>query len=137
MPTATAPQMIREKLGMGAETARIMSSILWERLGPPTRLSTAEVDSPSAESITPEWLTLVLCRNVLGARVVDVEIIGGDNGTSARRAMTVRYNDAGVQAQLPSRLFSKSTATLGSRLLLGIPESPRASPSSTPLPGPT
>jgi aminoglycoside phosphotransferase (APT) family kinase protein len=32
----------------------------------------------------------------------------------------VRYNEAGAAALLPTRLFSKSTATLGSRLLLGI-----------------
>jgi thiamine kinase-like enzyme len=112
--------MIRDKLRMVGDTASIASSIAWERLGPSPRLITAEAVPPSAEAITPQWLTSVLCRNVDGARVLDVQVIGGDNGTSARRALVVHYNDAGVQAQLPSRLFSKSTATLGSRLLLGI-----------------
>jgi hypothetical protein len=112
--------MIRDKLRMVGDTASIASSIAWERLGPSPRLITAEAVPPSAEAISPQWLTSVLCRNVDGARVVDVQVIGGDNGTSARRALAVHYNDAGVQAQLPSRLFSKSTATLGSRLLLGI-----------------
>jgi hypothetical protein len=32
----------------------------------------------------------------------------------------VRYNSAGTRARLPQQLFSKSTATVGSRLLLGI-----------------
>jgi thiamine kinase-like enzyme len=112
--------MIRDKLRVVGATASIASSIAWERFGPGARLITAEAVPPSAEAITPQWLTSVLCRNVDGARVVDVEVIGGDNGTSARRALAVHYNDAGKQAQLPSRLFSKSTATLGSRLLLGI-----------------
>ncbi|WP_158083753.1 phosphotransferase [Mycobacterium sp. AT1] len=75
---------------------------------------------PSAEAITPEWLTAVLCREVEGARVVDVKVSGGDDGTSARRALRVVYNEAGTTAGLPTQLFTKSTATLGSRMLLGV-----------------
>jgi len=74
----------------------------------------------SAEAITPQWLTTVLCRDVDGAAVTDVHVLGGDNGTSARRAIAVTYNATGRDAGLPNRIFSKSTATFGSRMPLGI-----------------
>ncbi|WP_319458122.1 MULTISPECIES: aminoglycoside phosphotransferase family protein [unclassified Mycobacterium] len=80
----------------------------------------AKTVPPSAESITPQWLTSALCSNIPGAQVVDVSVAGGSDGTSARRAITVEYNAAGREAGLPERLFSKSTATFGSRMLLGI-----------------
>jgi hypothetical protein len=70
--------------------------------------------------LTPEWLTAVLCRDVPGGRVLDVRVGRGDNGTSARRAVTVTYNAAGEAAGLPTALFTKSTATLASRILLGL-----------------
>ena len=120
MTKASAPQLIADRLAMLAETGRIARSILWERLGPTPRLDSADAVPPSAESITADWLTKVLCRDVPGAKVVDIDVTGGSNGTSARRALTVAYNAAGEAAQLPTRLFSKSTATIGSRLLLGI-----------------
>src|SRR5260370_6828971 len=34
-----------------------------------------------AEAISPDWLTAVLCGRVKGARVVSVEICGGDQGS--------------------------------------------------------
>jgi thiamine kinase-like enzyme len=113
-------RMIADKLAMVSGAGRIAGAILWERLGPSPRLHSAAVVPPSAEGITADWFTKVLCRNVAGARVIDVELTDGHNGTSARRALAVRYNSAGESAQLPTRLFSKSTATFGSRLLLGI-----------------
>jgi hypothetical protein len=112
--------MISAKLGTAADAGRIATAILWERLGPAPRLHSAAAVPPSAESITADWLTKVLCANISGAEVLDVEVDGGLNGTSARRALAVRYNTAGEAAHLPTRLFSKSTATFGSRLLLGI-----------------
>jgi Phosphotransferase enzyme family len=112
--------VIADRLALVSETARIAGAILWERVGPTPRLDSAEAVPPSAESITADWLTQVLCRDVPGAEVVDVEVTGGSNGTSARRALTVRYNATGAAARLPTRLFSKSTATIASRLLLGI-----------------
>jgi Phosphotransferase enzyme family len=112
--------VIRDKLSMLGEAARITASIGWEQLGLSGRPTSASEVPPSAESITPRWLTEVLCRNVSDAEVVGLVVVGGSNGTSARRALEVRYNSAGTRAQLPQRLFSKSTATVGSRLLLGI-----------------
>jgi Phosphotransferase enzyme family len=120
MANAPVPQAITDKLGMVADIGRIATAILWERLGPAPRLQSAAVVPPSAQTITADWLTKVLCRDVPGAQVVSVEMIDGHNGTSARRALALRYNAAGAAAQLPTRLFSKSTATFGSRLLLGI-----------------
>lgn len=73
-----------------------------------------------AERLTVEWLTEALCREVTGARVVDFEITRGDDGTSSRRAIEVTYNEKGSAAGLPQHLFSKSAATLYSRLLLGV-----------------
>jgi len=120
MTNPSVPQMITYKLGMALDTGRIARAVLWEHIGPSPRLHSAARVPPSAESITADWLTKVLCHNVAGARVVNVEVIGADNGTSARRALELRYNTEGEAAQLPARLFSKSTATFGSRLLLGI-----------------
>ncbi|MFI6367688.1 hypothetical protein ACIBG0_33620 [Nocardia sp. NPDC050630] len=63
---------------------------------------------------------LVLCGDAPGAWVTDVVVTGGDDGTSSRRALRVSYNDVGHEAGLPTHLFLKSTATFGSRILLGI-----------------
>lgn len=111
---------VRDKLAMVGTATRIGASIAWERLGPRRRLKSAATVPPSAESITPEWLTAALCANISGAAVIDVRVSGGHNGTSVRRALEVDYNDLGRDAHLPSRLFSKSTATFSSRMLLGV-----------------
>jgi thiamine kinase-like enzyme len=112
-----------------ADTVRIVglagkvgAQVLRERYGPPVRLSRPSTVPPSAESITPDWLTPVLCHGTPGARVLDVRSTGGHSGTSARRGLRITYNNAGQQAGLPTALFSKSTATFTSRLLLGATE---------------
>ncbi|MCV7250640.1 phosphotransferase [Mycobacterium hackensackense] len=103
-----------------AIAGRIATSVARERFLPQPPLLDPAVVPPSAEALTPEWLTAVLCSQVAGARVVDVTVSRGDNGTSARRALVVDYNDIGRQAGLPATLFTKSTATIGSRILLGV-----------------
>jgi thiamine kinase-like enzyme len=70
--------------------------------------------------MTVPWLTSVLCREVPGASVIDFEILGGSDGTSSRRQVVVRYNEAGTAAGLPTRLFTKSTPSFFSRMLLGL-----------------
>lgn len=70
----------------------------------------------SAEAITPEWLTLAICRDVPGARVLSVRAFGGSDGTTSRRALEVAYNEAGQRAGMPTRLFTKATPMLPSRL---------------------
>jgi hypothetical protein len=56
------------------------------------------------------------------ARIEGFEVIGGSDGTSSRRALKVGYNRVGREAGLPEALFTKSTATFASRLLLGLTE---------------
>jgi hypothetical protein len=82
--------------------------------------ATAEQIPARVERITTQWLTAVLCAHIPGAAVVDHSVIGGSDGTSSRRAIRVHHNPAGEAAGLPERLFAKSSASLSSRLLLGI-----------------
>ncbi|KAA9165966.1 phosphotransferase [Amycolatopsis acidicola] len=114
--------VVRDKVRAVGLAARVGRHVAREKVGPKVRPTTPEAVPPSAESITTEWLTAVLCRNVPGARVVKVGLGRGDNGTSARRAVAVTYNEKGATAGLPTRLFTKSTATFASRLLLGLTE---------------
>jgi thiamine kinase-like enzyme len=111
---------ISDKVDLVSTAARIGTAVAWERWGRNPALVDAGTVPPSAESITPQWLSSALCSNVPGAKVVDVSIAGGHDGTSVRRALTVEYNTAGTEAGLPTRLFSKSTASFASRMLLGI-----------------
>lgn len=102
--------------------ARVGMHVVREKLGPKIRPTGLDVVPPSAESVTNDWLTAALCRDVPGSKVIGIVPGRGDNGTSARRALTVVYNDAGTAAGLPTRLFTKSTATFASRVLLGLTE---------------
>ncbi len=71
------------------------------------------------EAVTPEWLTNVVGAGTPGAEVERVEVVGGDNGSSARRILSVTWNEAGRSAGLPDRLFAKATPTLPMRLSAG------------------
>ena len=73
-----------------------------------------------AEAISPEWLTAVLCGEVSGARVVTVEICGGDQGSSVRRQLKVAYNEEDRNTGLPENLFCKTTPTVLTRLATGL-----------------
>jgi hypothetical protein len=73
------------------------------------------------EWITAEWLTDVLCRDVPGARVVDFDLGGVDDGSSNRRKIALRYNEAGQAApRLPASVFCKAAHNLANRVVLGI-----------------
>jgi hypothetical protein len=74
----------------------------------------------SAEAITPDWLTAVMCGSVKGAKVVAVEVSGGDQGSSVRRRLEAEYNEEGRQAGLPRNLFCKTTPTVLTRLATGL-----------------
>lgn len=111
---------MRDRVVTIATAGQIATSIVRERVLPQKLSNDPAMVPPSAEAITPEWLSAVLCNQVSSARVVDVRVSGGDDGTSARRALDVQYNAAGASAGLPTKLFSKSTATIGSRMLLGV-----------------
>lgn len=94
--------------------AHVAAEKIWAK--PPR----ARADVPrNGVSLTPEWLTAVLCRDVPGAEVVSWHSPGGSSGTSERAALRVEYNAAGRAAGLGTELFTKCTASLTQRLLLG------------------
>lgn len=75
---------------------------------------------PSYDSITAEWLTDVLCKNVPGARVVSHRLDVRDDGSANRRRIFVTYNQAGKAAGLPESVFCKAAETLQNRIVLGV-----------------
>jgi len=97
---------------------RLAVSSLWDNLMRPPVQDPAEVPW-HGEALTPEWLTAVVGQDVPGARVLRVEVVGGDDGSSARRILALQWNEAGSAAGLANRLFTKSTPTLPMRLSAG------------------
>jgi Phosphotransferase enzyme family len=73
----------------------------------------------SGETVTTEWLTAVLCRDVPGAEVTGFSNPSGSSGSNERLALRVTYNDAGDAAGLPTELFTKATTSYRQRLLVG------------------
>jgi hypothetical protein len=74
----------------------------------------------SGEAVTTPWLSSALCADTPGAQITDVEITGGSDGTSSRRAIRVGYNPVGTDAGLPSRVFTKTSTAFSTRMLLGV-----------------
>lgn len=73
------------------------------------------------EWITKEWLTDILCADAPGAEVTDFVLGAVDNGSSNRRRIALRYNEAGeAAAALPSSIFCKAAFDLPNRVILGI-----------------
>jgi hypothetical protein len=91
---------------------------LWDNLTRPTIREATEVPW-HGEALTPEWLTNVLGTDVPGARVVEVAVVSGDDGSSARRILALGWNEVGRAGNLPERVFTKSTPTLPMRLSAG------------------
>jgi len=105
--------------------ARLAAQVVKERIAP-TRPGALDELPTSASSLTAEWLTAVLCREVPAAAVTALEIRDESIGTSTRNALRVSYNAAGQQAGLPTRLFVKTAASFRQRLMLvlgGVAES--------------
>jgi hypothetical protein len=111
---------LKDTLAVASMVGQVAATVAVERVGPAPRLDRPGAVPPRAEVVTTAWLTEVLCAGVAGAAVTDVEILGGSDGTSSRRALRVTYNAAGEAAGLPTRLFSKAAAGLFSRILLGL-----------------
>lgn len=103
-----------------AMTSSVVTTVARERLGPRIHVSKGSEVPPSAEALTTEWLTHVLCAGIPGASVERFAVTGGSDGTSSRRAITVEYDPIGTSVGLPTRLFSKAAASVFSRLLLGL-----------------
>ena len=96
---------------------RLAVCSLWDNFERP---SPASGEVPwHGEAISPEWLTAVLSRDAPGARVEGIRVLGGDNGSSARRTLAIEWNEEGREASLPDRVFTKSTPTLPMRLSAG------------------
>lgn len=99
--------------------ARISAHVIWDYAVRPLARTRAEVPW-SADALSQDWLTDVLCAGHDGARVETVTVDGGSDGSSVRRRITVAYNDAGRRARLPEHLFAKTTPSLLTRLTAGL-----------------
>ncbi|MEV0248952.1 phosphotransferase [Nocardia sp. NPDC050712] len=71
-------------------------------------MRTSEIDA--------QWLTRILAAEYPGAEVESFDIVDASGGTTSRWTATLRYNEAGRQAQLPEHLFAKTTLTFTQRL---------------------
>lgn len=107
---------------MAFEEAQSRLSRIMEAEGNSPVAPDADAIPPRIDAITADWLTVVLCQRHRGAFVTGLDIVGGSDGTTSRRALTVSYNDVGVAAGLPTRVFMKITASLQSRLICGLSE---------------
>ncbi|MGB8387588.1 phosphotransferase [Mycobacterium sp.] len=106
-----------------AQLVGAASRIIGHRLGElvtPTAFRGAATVPSSTDELTTTWLTRALCAGCAGAEVVDFEIGAGSDGTSSRRPLLVRYNEAGRAAGLPTALYTKSTPDLMTRLFCGL-----------------
>lgn len=109
---------MKKKLWLAGRAATVGAHAVSEKVRPVVPRAASDVP-PSGVTLTPEWLTAVLCKDVPGAEVVSWHSPGGSSGTSERAALRVAYNAAGTAAGLPTELFTKSTASFTQRLLLG------------------
>ncbi len=81
----------------------------------------ARSDIPaSCGDVTTEWLTAVLCDDHPNARVLDVTLGEGSDGSTSRRSLELTYNAAGERLGLPRTLFGKATPELQNRLVCGL-----------------
>jgi hypothetical protein len=86
------------RLRAGAQLGLALSP--WVPSGEPT----------SAAAVTASWLTERIGRaHAPGAVATAVRPLGGTSGTTDRQRLAVSWNEAGVQAGLPSAMFVKST----------------------------
>ena len=99
--------------------AQVLAAGTYERLRTVPAWSPKQVP-PSPKDVGPQWLTAVLCQNTPGATVLSVAHGGASVGTTTRSALTATYNDRGVAAGLPTRLFVKCTTSLAQRIMLGL-----------------
>ncbi len=99
--------------------ARIAAHVLWDGMTDPQAVSATEVPW-HPEAISANWITAVVARAAPDARALQVEVTGGDDGSSVRRRIEIQWNEAGKTARLPTQLFAKSTPTLATRLSAGM-----------------
>ncbi|WP_280442733.1 aminoglycoside phosphotransferase family protein [Nocardia brasiliensis] len=109
---------MNHKLWLFSRSAVVGGHVLREKVVRPKARKIQDVPV-SGESITPDWLTAVLCRNAPAAKVLSFSTSNGSQGTSTRVAIQVDYNEAGRAAGLPVDLFAKTSTSLRQRILLG------------------
>ena len=98
----------------------VAAHVAWEWARHSSRPTELGIVPASAERLTPEWMTAALCASVPGARVTGLALGGGSDGSSARRSITLTYNDVGASAGLPTAIFTKSTPRFTNRFVLGL-----------------
>ncbi len=108
-----------DKARIAGKVAVVGTHCLWER-GFPGKATSARDVPHSYNTITPQWLTAVLCKNVPGGQVLAFKPTGGSVGTSTRQGLELTLNDIAIQAGIPSRIFTKCTDLFTQRLLLGL-----------------
>lgn len=109
---------MEKKLWLAGRAATVGAHVVAEKIRPAAPRAVSDVPR-NGTSLTPEWLTAVLCRDTPGAEVMSWHSPGGSSGTSERAALRVTYNAAGTAAGLPTELFTKASASFTQRLLLG------------------
>jgi hypothetical protein len=93
--------------------------VVFERLVRPKARRPEDVPC-SAEAITPEWLTAVLCQKVPEAVVTGVVVKPASAGTHERHQLIVSYNEGGRRAGLPGSIFTKSLPSVVTRMIGGF-----------------
>lgn len=106
------------KAWLAGRAATVGGHVLAEKVRRPLARSASDVPRDGM-ALTNQWLTETLCRDTPGAEVVSFSSPGGSVGTSTRMALRVTYNDVGRSADLPTKLFTKTTASFTQRILLG------------------
>jgi len=114
-PGAFAP----DRVTVARKLFIVGATVAWEKLTGPTPKTLGDVPHRT-DAMTAGWLQQVLCAEHPNAKVLGVEFGGGSSGTTHRRALLVRYNDAGIRAGLPTALYNKSSDSLVSRLTVGL-----------------
>jgi hypothetical protein len=109
---------VGSKWWLAGQAATVGGHVFAEKLTRPVAHTSAEVPRHGM-ALTAQWLTETLCRDHPDAQVVSFSSPGGSVGTSTRMALRVQYNDAGRQADLPTALFTKTSARYTQRLMLG------------------
>ncbi|MET0988581.1 MAG: phosphotransferase [Steroidobacteraceae bacterium] len=85
------------------------------------RTATTRDELPlSFESMTPQWLTQVLCANQPKVNVTSFELGPVDSGSTNRRAVKLHYQPENLRGDLPVKVFCKATHALANRLLTGL-----------------
>lgn len=110
---------LRSKAAVAAQASRVMAHRVAESVRPRRPAPPGSVPI-GVEDIDAAWLTAALCRSNPGAEVLDYRFEHSSDGTSARHALTVVYNEAGRSAGLPTELFTKTTPDLKTRLFTGL-----------------